>query len=48
VHYRGTEFVEAVSDRPDAFAWHVEPAADEDGDPGVLETRITPRRLDQP
>jgi peptidase E len=48
VHYRGTEFVEAVSDRPDAYAWHVEAAADEDGNPGALETQITPRRLDQP
>ena len=47
VHYRGTEFVEAVSDRPDAYAWRVEPAVSGD-DAGVLETRITPRRLDQP
>ena len=47
VHYRGTEFVEAVSDRPDAYAWRVEPAVS-GNDAGVLETRITPRRLDQP
>lgn len=47
VHYRGTEFVEAVSDRPDAYAWRVEAAVSGD-DAGVLETRITPRRLDQP
>ncbi len=47
VHYRGTEFVEAVSDRPDAYAWRVEAAVSGD-EAGVLETRITPRRLDQP
>jgi peptidase E len=47
IHYRGTEFVEAVSDRPDAYAWRVEMAVSGE-DTGVLETRITPRRLDQP
>ena len=41
IHYRGTEFVEAVADRPDAFAYRVERGADG----SVSETRIVPRRL---
>ncbi|GAA1297422.1 peptidase E [Pseudonocardia xinjiangensis] len=41
IHYRGTEFVEAVADRPDAFAYRVERGADGT----VSETRIVPRRL---
>jgi peptidase E len=41
IHYRGTEFIEAVADRPDAFAYRVERGADGT----VNETRIVPRRL---
>ncbi len=40
--YRGTELVEAVSDRPGAAAYIVERRADG----GVVETRLEPRRLD--
>jgi peptidase E len=47
LHFRGTDLVEAVADRPDAYAWQVEPAVS-GADAGVLETRLTPRRLDQP
>jgi peptidase E len=39
--YRGTELVEAVTDRPGAGAYHV--ARGPDG--GAVETRIEPRRL---
>jgi peptidase E len=41
LHYVGTEFVEAVSDRPDVFAYQVERATPE----GVEEQRIAPRLL---
>ena len=44
LHFRGTEFVEAVSDRPDAYAWLVEPAVSGSA-AGVLETQIVPRML---
>ncbi|MDT7651840.1 MAG: hypothetical protein QOI36_3246 [Pseudonocardiales bacterium] len=41
IHYRGTEFVEAVADRADVYAYRVER-----GDDGtVTETAITPRQL---
>ena len=39
--YRGTEFVEAVSEKPDAGAYYVE----RDGDGQVAETRLDTRRL---
>ncbi|MBA3417309.1 MAG: peptidase E [Geodermatophilaceae bacterium] len=39
--YRGTELVEAVSDRPDAAAYHVRGGPDG----SAVETRIAPRRL---
>ncbi len=39
--YRGTELVEAVADRPDVAAYHVERGADG----AAVETRIEPRRL---
>jgi len=41
LHFRGTELVEAVSDREGAYAWRVEP----DGQGGARETRVTPRLL---
>jgi peptidase E len=41
IHYRGTEFVEAVSDRDDVAAYWVE--RNDSGE--VTETRIEPRRL---
>jgi peptidase E len=41
VHYRGTEFVEAVADRDNVAAYWVERTADG----AVSETRIEPRRL---
>lgn len=41
IHYRGTEFVEAVADRDDVYAYFVERGADGE----VTEKRITPRRL---
>ena len=47
LHFRGTELVDVVSDRPDAYAWQVEQALSGD-EIGVLETQITPRRLDEP
>jgi peptidase E len=47
LHFAGTELVDVVSDRPDAYAWQVE-AAVSGNHAGILETRITPRRLDQP
>jgi peptidase E len=47
LHFAGTELVDVVSDRPDAYAWQVEAAVSGD-DAGILETRITPRQLDQP
>jgi peptidase E len=43
LHFSGTELVEAVSDRPDVYAWHVAPGEQ----PGTaVETRITPRFLE--
>jgi peptidase E len=39
--YRGTELVEAVSDRPDAAAYRVERGPDST----AVETRVEPRRL---
>ena len=47
IHFRGTDFVEAVSDRPNAYAWRVEPAVSGSA-AGVLETQILPRLLVQP
>jgi peptidase E len=47
LHFEGTELVDVVSDRPDAYAWQVE-AAVSGNQAGILETRITPRRLDLP
>lgn len=41
IYYRGTEFVEAVADRDDVYAYWVQRG--EDGN--AVETRITPRRL---
>ena len=43
LHYRGTELVEAVSDRPDKGAYKVERGADGT----AVETVIEPRRLDR-
>lgn len=40
LHFRGTELVEAVSERRGAAAWRVEP-----GEHGAVETRIEPRLL---
>ena len=42
LHYRGTELVEAVSDRPDAKAYRVERGRDG----RAIEEVIEPRRLD--
>ena len=42
LHYVGTELVEAVADRPDAYAWSVRP----DGAGGAVESQIVPRRVD--
>ena len=47
LHFEGTELVDVVSDRPDAYAWQVE-AAVSGNQAGILETQITPRRLDLP
>lgn len=41
VHYSGTEFVEAVADRPDAFAYLIERAPDGT----ATERRLSPRLL---
>ncbi|GAB3666169.1 peptidase E [Actinocorallia lasiicapitis] len=41
LHYVGTEFVQAVTYRPDGMAWRVEP----DGSGGAKETPIEPRQL---
>ena len=41
LHFEGTAFVGAVSDRPGAQAWRVKP----DGRGGVTETAIAPRLL---
>jgi len=41
IHYRGTEFVEAVADRPGVYAYRVERGPDGT----VSETRIPPRLL---
>jgi peptidase E len=46
LHFQGTELVDVVSDRPDAYAWQVE-AAVSGNQAGILETQITPRRLDE-
>ncbi|MCK9904644.1 peptidase E [Parafrankia colletiae] len=43
LHFRGTELVEAVADRPDAYAWRVEPGPDGT----AVETRVTPRVLSE-
>jgi peptidase E len=41
LHFRGTELVEALADRPDVFAWRVER-----GEGGqAVETRVEPRLL---
>lgn len=42
--YRGTDLTEVVSDRPDAYGYRVERAADGT----VIETVLPPRRLDRP
>jgi peptidase E len=42
LHYRGTELVEAVSDRPGTFAYRVERSREG----RAIEEVITPRRLD--
>lgn len=45
LHFSGTDLVDVVSDRPDAYAWRVEPGEE----PGsVVETRLTPRMLQSP
>lgn len=41
LHFRGTELVEAVSDRPGAAAWRVQPLPDGRS----VESRVEPRRL---
>ncbi|MBX6389750.1 MAG: peptidase E [Frankia sp.] len=41
LHFRGTELVEAVADRPGASAWRVERGPDG----AVVETRVEPRLL---
>jgi hypothetical protein len=41
VLYRGTTFVEAVSEKPDAGAYYVE----RDAGTGAVETRLDTRRL---
>jgi peptidase E len=45
LHFSGTELVDVVTDRSDAYAWRVEPG-DEPG--SVVETRLEPRMLDSP
>ncbi len=56
LHFRGTELVEAVADRPEVYAWKVERTATGSGTTessttdggtagGVLETPVTPRLL---
>ena len=45
LHFSGTELVEAVTDRPDAYAWRVEPG---DRPGSVVETRLDPRMLEGP
>jgi len=40
LHFEGEEFVEALADRENAYAWRVELGPD-----GAVETRITPRLL---
>ena len=42
LHFRGTVFAEAVSDRDEAYAWRVE----RDGGGELQEVRIRPRQLD--
>jgi peptidase E len=44
LHFRGTELVEAVADRPGANAWRVELGADG----AVAETAVEPRLLPDP
>jgi hypothetical protein len=41
LHYLGTELVEAVTVRPGARAWRVDP----DGAGGVVERALTPRQI---
>lgn len=41
LHFRGTELVEAISERDNVYAWKVERGADGK----VVESRIEPRRL---
>ncbi len=43
LHFRGTELVEAVADRADAYAWRVE--RDSAVEAGARETQVVPRRL---
>lgn len=45
LHFVGTALEEAVADRPDAFAWRVEPATDPAATGAAVETRIVPRRV---
>ena len=44
LHFRGTELVEAVADRPNAYAWRVERGPDGT----AVETRVEPRLLTSP
>lgn len=44
LHFRGADLVEALADRPDAYAWRVEPGVDG----SAVETRVEPRRLPDP
>jgi peptidase E len=41
LHFRGTDLVEAVTDRDNAYAWRVEKGSEG----AAVETRVTPRRL---
>ncbi len=41
LHLRGQELVDVVAERPDAYAYQVDP----DGDGGAVELRLTPRLL---
>ncbi len=43
LHFDGTELVEAVTDRDDAYAWHVEQSGGT-----AVESRVEPRRLPEP
>lgn len=44
LHFRGHDLVEAVADRPGAFAWRVEPGPDGQ----AMETPVPPRLLGDP